>query len=156
VRAAAREKGRFVAVLADLPGPKIRVGKFPGGQIELTRGQSVTITTRDVEGGPGLIPCAYEPLPRDVKPGDRILLDDGNLELRVVSASGTEVQCVVVVGGVLKDKKGMNLPGVAVSSPALTDADREHAHFALGLGVDYLALSFVRRPEDVGDLKALI
>ena len=107
-------------------------------------------------GGPGLIPSQYAALPSDVRPGDRILLDDGLLELRVESVLGDDVNCTVVNGGVLKDRKGMNLPNVPVSAPALTDKDRDDARFALGLGVDFLALSFVRRPSDVADLKELI
>lgn len=154
VRAAARELGVGVAVLADLCGPKIRAGRFPGGAVELEEGARVTVTTRDVEGAPDRIPTAYEALPRDVTPGDRILLDDGNLELRVEETDGaSEVVCAVVVGGLLKDRKGINLPGVAVSAPSLTGKDREDARFALELGVDFLALSFVRRPEDVRELR---
>ncbi len=145
-----------VAVLADLCGPKIRVGRFAGGKITLEPGSQVTVTTRDVEGGPGLIPSRYEALAGDVRPGDRILLDDGLLEMRVTGVQGTEIACNVVNGGVLKDRKGMNLPGVAVSAPALTEQDRADAAFALGLGVDFLALSFVRRPADVQQLKGLI
>jgi pyruvate kinase len=148
---------RPIAVLADLCGPKIRVGRFPGGQVELVPGEVVTVTTRpDAVGGPGLIPSQYEALARDVRPGDRILLDDGLLELRVESTDGVDVRCRVVTGGVLRDRKGMNLPGVPVSAPALTDKDRDDARFALELGVDFLALSFVRRPNDVTALKALV
>ncbi len=149
-------QGGAVAVLADLCGPKIRVGRLTGGKIELHAGESVLVTTRDVEGGPGLIPSRYEALARDVHPGDRILLDDGLLELRVESAADPDVTCRVIHGGVLKERKGMNLPGVNVSAPALTEKDREDARFALALGVDFLALSFVRRPADVEDLKNLI
>ena len=156
IRAAAAAAGQHVAVLADLCGPKIRVGRFPGGQILLTAGESLTVTTRDVPGGPGLIPSQYHDLARDVRPGDVILLDDGLLEMRVESTDGTDARCVVVAGGLLKDRKGMNLPGVAVSSPALTEKDRADALFAVGLGVDFIALSFVRRPWDVTDLKNLI
>jgi pyruvate kinase len=156
IRAAAASLNEPVAVLGDLCGPKIRVGKFPGGQITLSDGQAVTITTRDVEGGPDLIPSQYAALARDVRPGDRILLDDGNLELRAESTDGVEIRAVVVHGGVLKQRKGMNLPGVLVSSPALTDKDRDDALFALKAGVDFLALSFVRRPWDVSDLKQVI
>jgi pyruvate kinase len=156
IRAAAASLNEPVAVLGDLCGPKIRVGKFPGGQITLADGLAVTITTRDVEGAPDLIPSQYPALARDVRPGDRILLDDGNLELRVESTDGTDARAVVVHGGVLKQRKGMNLPGVMVSSPALTDKDRDDALFALKAGVDFLALSFVRRPWDVSDLKQLI
>jgi pyruvate kinase len=156
VRSAAADAGEPVAILADLCGPKIRVGRFVGGHITLEAGRPVTVTTRDVHGGPGLIPSQYTALAEDVRPGDRILLDDGMLELHVDSVAGSEIVCTVTVGGVLKDRKGMNLPGVQVSSPALTDKDRDDARFALDLGVDFLALSFVRDPRDVADLKALI
>jgi pyruvate kinase len=155
-RAAAAETGEPVAVLADLCGPKLRVGRFARGQVELTPGSRVTVTTRDMPGEAGLIPCQYAALAHDVRPGDRILLDDGLLELRVEAAAGSEVACTVVQGGVLKDRKGMNLPGVAVSAPALTDKDRDDARFALELGVDFLALSFVRAARDVEELKALV
>lgn len=156
VRAAAERVGQPVAVLADLCGPKIRVGQFQGGQIRLEPRQHVVVTTRDVVGSPGLIPSQYHALDQDVKTGDRILLDDGLLELRVEQVRDRDVECTVIAGGVLKDRKGMNLPGVAVSAPALTEKDRDDARFALGLGVDFLALSFVRRPADVEDLKRLI
>ena len=156
IRAAAAAAGPHIAVLADLCGPKIRVGRFPEGQILLAAGDPLTVTTRDLPGAPGLIPSQYRDLARDVRPGDAILLDDGLLELRVETTDGTDVRCVVVAGGILKDRKGMNLPNVAVSSPALTEKDRADALFAIGLGVDYLALSFVRRPDDVTDLKELI
>jgi pyruvate kinase len=156
IRASAAAADQPVAVLADLCGPKIRVGRFPGGRLELVTGQIVTVTVRDVPGGPGLIPSQYAELATDVRPDDRILLDDGMLELRVLAIDGTEVTCTVLNGGILKDRKGMNLPGVPVSAPALTDKDREDARFALDLGVDYLALSFVRNPADVIGLKELI
>jgi pyruvate kinase len=156
VRAAADALGEPVAVLADLCGPKIRVGRFVGGRTDLAAGQHVTVTTRPVTGGDGLIPSQYAGLPGDVRPGDRVLLDDGLIELRVESVLGDDVFCTVVNGGVLKDRKGMNLPNIPVSAPALTDKDRDDARFALELGVDYLALSFVRRPSDVEDLKKLI
>jgi pyruvate kinase len=156
IRAAAAAVEEPVGILADLCGPKIRVGRFAGGCISLEAGTAVTVTTRDVLGGPGLIPSQYTALAQDVRPGDRILLDDGMLELHVESVAGSDIVCTVIVGGVLKDRKGMNLPGVQVSSPSLTDKDREDARFALDLGVDFLALSFVRDPRDVADLKALI
>ena len=156
IRAEAATAGEPVAILADLCGPKIRVGKFDGGRLQLVSGDQVTVTTRDVLGGPGLVPSQYWDLANDVRNGDRILLDDGLLELRVESVQGTEIECLIVHGGILKDRKGMNLPGVAVSAPALTDKDRADAVFALGIGADYLALSFVRRPWDVTELKKLI
>jgi pyruvate kinase len=156
VRAVAERIGKHVAVLADLCGPKIRVGRFPGGQVTLISGSTVTITTRDVTGSADLIHSEYDHLAKDVKAGDRILLDDGNLELRVESVQGDDVRATVVDGGVLKDRKGMNLPGVAVSAPSLTEKDKADARFALGLGVDFIALSFVRRASDVEELKALL
>ena len=156
VREAASLTSTRVAIFADLCGPKIRVGEFAEGAIELRPGTRVTVTTREVVGGADLIPSQYEALARDVKLGDRIALDDGNLELRVVRVEGTEIACDVAVGGVLKNHKGMNLPGVAVSAPALTDKDVIDARFALALGVDFLALSFVRWPSDVQRLRDLI
>ncbi|MBL7179184.1 MAG: pyruvate kinase [Pseudomonadota bacterium] len=156
IRAAADKLEKLIGVLADLCGPKIRVGKFQQGRIELTVGDSVTVTTRDVVGRPGLIPSQYRALAADVEIGNRILLDDGNLELVVKSVDGSEITCQVVSGGILSDHKGMNLPGVKISSPALTETDRVDAHFALQLGVDFLALSFVRRASDIEDLRALV
>ncbi|MFO0595294.1 MAG: pyruvate kinase [Myxococcaceae bacterium] len=157
IRAAASAANKHVAVLADLCGPKIRAGKFEGGKIELPQGSEVVVTTRTgTLGRPGLICSEYAELARDVKAGDRVLLDDGNLELKVLQSDGVDVKCHVVAGGTLKDKKGINLPGVAVSSPALTGKDRNDALFAAKLGVDWLALSFVRSPDDVRALKELL
>ena len=156
VREIARHMDKPVAVLADLCGPKIRVGTFESGSISLSGGETVTITTREVTGGAGCIPSQYRDLTGDVAEGNRILLDDGNIELEVSTVSGDDISCTVIAGGVLKDHKGMNLPGTDVSAPSLTEADREDARFALELGVDFLALSFVRRASDIDDLKQLI
>ena len=156
VRAAAARLGKPVGVLADLCGPKIRVGRFTGGAISLPGGGRVTITTRDVPGEPGLLPSQYQGLASDVVRGSRVLLDDGLLELQVEEVQGTEINCVVVHGGTLKDYKGMNLPGVTISAASLTTKDREDADFALKLGVDFLALSFVRKEADVIELNRLI
>ena len=156
IRAVATQLEEPIAILADLCGPKIRVGRFVGGAIELEDGAAVTVTTREVMGEPGLIPSQYEALAEDLKSGDRILLSDGLLELRVEQIEGTEIQCSVVHGGTLKDRKGMNLPGVAVSAPSLTDKDRVDAQFAVELGVEFLALSFVRRASDVHELRSLL
>ena len=156
VRSAAERLGKPVAVLADLCGPKIRVGTFEAGRVELAAGEHVTVTCREVQGRPGLIPSQYKALAEDIEAGKRILLDDGNMELLVRSVDGTEIDCEIVNGGTLKDHKGMNLPGVDVSAPALTENDRVDAAFVLGLGVDYLALSFVRRAADVEMLRALV
>ncbi len=156
IRTAADKLEKPIAVLADLCGPKIRVGTFHNGRIELVTGNSVTVTSRDVIGRPDLIPSQYEALADDVEVGNRILLDDGNIALLVQSIDGTEITCKVVSGGVLSDHKGMNLPGVNISSPSLTENDRVDAHFTLQLGVDFLALSFVRQGSDVEDLRTLI
>jgi pyruvate kinase len=156
IRLSADKAKHPVAVLVDLAGPKTRVGCFEGGRIDLEAGSRVIVTTQNVLGKPGLIPSQYSALADDVKPGDRILLDDGLLELRVEQSEGTEITCHVIFGGVLKDRKGMNLPGVNVSAPALTEKDREDARIALELGVEYLGLSFVRRARDILELKELV
>src|SRR5689334_8055521 len=156
VRTASQKLRRPVALLADLSGPKMRVGKFPGGPITLVPGARFTLTTRDVPGTAELASVTYKPLPGDVVPGNRVLLDDGLLELRIVEIAGEDVHCEVVVGGPLSNNKGLNLPGAKLSAPALTDKDKEDLAFAVGtLAVDYVALSFVRRPEDVAEAQAL-
>lgn len=157
VRSIAQAHRVPLAVLADLSGPKIRVGTFTDSDgIALVAGDNVTVTVRDIPGQPGLIPSQYEALARDVSPGDRILLADGVMELTVQAIEGTEVDCVVVQGGQLTDRKGINLPGVDVSAPCLTEKDTDDAAFAIDLGVDYLALSFVRRAADIEALRHLI
>ncbi|BCR07046.1 pyruvate kinase [Desulfuromonas versatilis] len=156
IRELSRRRRRAVGILADLQGPKIRTGQMAGGALTLVSGSEVTLTTREVLGQGELIPTTYRELPGDVTPGDRILLDDGLMELEVLSAAAEEVRCRVKFGGVLKDRKGINLPGVKVSAPALTEKDLEDLRFCLGHGVDYVALSFVRRAEDVHGLKDLL
>ena len=156
VREAAARAGKPVAILADLCGPKIRCGMFRDGAIQLATGSTVTVTTRDVVGEGTLIPSQYEALASDVVPGNQILLDDGNLELRVERVDGSEITCTVIQGGTLKNKKGINLPDVAVSAPSLTAKDRRDVAFALELGVDLVALSFVRRRADVDELREVI
>ncbi len=153
VKDAIARSGRHVAVLGDLCGPKIRVGHFANGPIQLVEGKQITITVRKVEGDENLIPSEYAHLAADVKPGDKILMADGTRELRVDSVDGTEILCTVIRGGVLSDRKGINLPNVAISAPSFTEKDRDDADFACKLGVDYLALSFVRAAKDVLELK---
>ena len=157
-REIAARRGHPIALLQDLSGPKIRTGKVKGGgEIELRDGARVDITTDEtVEGTPELISTTYDPLPRDVAPGDKILLDDGNLELRVLSSAGERVTTEVVHGGTLKPNKGMNLPGVKLSTPALTEKDRRDLAFGVKEGVDWVALSFVRQAADVEETKRLI
>jgi pyruvate kinase len=156
IREVATELSQPIAILADLCGPKIRTGKFEDGQIELNSGDKIVVTTRQVIGTSKLIPSQYEYLADDVVPGSRILLSDGELEFQVEAVDGTEISCRVVYGGVLKNHKGINLPGVSVSAPSLTDKDKVDADFALQLGVDFLALSFVRSAEDIIGLKKII
>ncbi len=156
IREASDRLNTSVGIIADLCGPKIRTGQFKDGPITLTPGQQVTITTRDVEGEDGLIPSQYEQIADDLSPGDRVLLADGTMELTVESIDGTEVECVVVHGGELGSRKGINLPGVEISAPSMTEKDFEDAVFALDLGVEYLALSFVRKPQDLDELRDLI
>ncbi|MFN7696301.1 MAG: pyruvate kinase, partial [Deltaproteobacteria bacterium] len=125
VRDAAAKAGRPVALLADLCGPKMRVGLFPGGPVELKVGQRFTLTTRDVPGDETIVSQTYAPLPSDVTPGTHILLDDGLLKLRVLETTSTDVITEVEVGGELSNKKGLNVPGAQLSTPALTPKDRE-------------------------------
>ncbi|PRX06869.1 UNVERIFIED_ORG: pyruvate kinase [Actinomadura viridilutea] len=148
VRAAAEATGRGVGVLADLQGPKIRIGRFPDGPVRLTLGDEFTITTEDVPGNRQQVSTTYKGLPGDVAPGDTILVDDGRVSLRVIEVDGPRVRTTVTVGGMVSDNKGLNLPGVPVSVPALTEKDEADLRWALRLGVDMVALSFVRTPED--------
>ncbi len=156
VRAEADKRGKAIAALLDLQGPKIRVGKFEKGSVELRSGAEFTITTDDVIGDEKRVSTVYKQLPHDVKPGDQILLDDGYLSLTVLAVDDRNVKTVVVTGGTLKNNKGINLPGVDVSAPALSEKDRTDIGFALRHGVDYVALSFVRRAEDVIEAKRLL
>ena len=156
IRTTSAKLGREVGILADLQGPKIRTGKMAGEGMLLTKGQEVVITTADVLGADGIIPTIYTELPRDVVPGSRILLDDGLLELKVQIVRGEQVHCLVVNGGLLKNNKGINLPGVKVSAPSLTEKDLVDLDFCLWVDVDYIALSFVRTHEDVEQIKRII
>lgn len=156
IRKASLRREKPIAILADLQGPKIRTGRMEEGGVLLVKGQQITITTRDIIGTPGCISTVYKALPKDVQPGSRILMDDGLMELKVLSVSDETVQCLVIEGGTLKDSKGINLPGVNVSSPSLTEKDRVDLDFALAMDLDYIALSFVRRPEDLTEIKEII
>jgi pyruvate kinase len=148
VREASEETGRGVGILADLQGPKIRVGRFSDGPVRLTLGDEFTITTEDVQGTRQEVSTTYAGLPGDVGPGDTVLVDDGRVALEVIAVDGQRVRSRVVIGGMVADHKGLNLPGVAVSVPALTDKDETDLRWALRLGVDMIALSFVRTPDD--------
>lgn len=156
VRAASERAGRPVSILQDLQGPKIRVGRLKGGRCILTPGETVTITTRDVLGAKGLIPTTYGGLPGDVRKGEAVLLNDGRLRLLVLSVGREDVKCKVEVGGLLTDQKGINLPESDVSTSSLTEKDVQDALFGRDLGVDYMALSFVRSADDVNALRKVI
>lgn len=150
VRTLAKRLDRSIAILQDLQGPKIRTGPLAGGRpVELKEGAELTLTTDPVEGTSALVSVTYPDLPRDVRPGDRILLADGTLELRVVEVSGGQIRTVVVKGGSLREHSGINLPGVAVRAPFLTEKDLADLEFGITNGVDYIALSFVRSAEDL-------
>ncbi len=152
IRRASKLEKKTVAILMDLCGPKIRTGHFKEGAIDLKAGEEVIITTRKVDGDKGLIPCQYRSLHKDVKPGERILLDDGQMELKVRSIDKSEIHCSIIYGGKLSDKKGINLPDTAISAPSLTAKDKQDVNLAIELDADFLALSFVRHAEDVKKL----
>ncbi|MGF1615920.1 MAG: pyruvate kinase [Gammaproteobacteria bacterium] len=156
LRTAAASAGYAIAILADLAGPKIRIGRLKGGQAVLRPGDRLTVTTRDIVGDGAIIPSQYATLAQDLSPGDRILLADGAMELLVKDIHGTEILCEITEGGILKERAGINLPAVNISAPSLTSKDRADAHLALELGVDFLALSFVRNAADLAELKRLI
>jgi pyruvate kinase len=149
IRKVSRKLGIPVAILQDVQGPKIRLGKFEGGQLIVKEGQTVTVTTRAVLGAGSVIPTPVRSLPKDVERGHIILLDDGRVRLRVLRVSGRDVSAKVEVGGLLKDNKGLNLPGAAISVPTITEKDAEDLAFGQELGVDYVALSFVRSADDI-------
>jgi len=148
LRAGSDATGRSVGILADLQGPKIRLGVFPGGPVRLAAGDEFIITTEDIPGNVHEASTTYEGLADDVRPGDRVLIDDGNVQLDVLAVDGKRVHLRVVVGGKISDHKGINLPGVNVSTPALTDKDEADLRWALATGVDIVAMSFVRSPDD--------
>ncbi len=148
VRAASDAAGHSVGVLVDLQGPKIRLGTFAAGPVRLLAGQEFTITTRDVPGDQHEVGTTYSGLAGDVRAGDRVLVDDGRVVLEVLAVDDSRVRTRVVVGGVVSDHKGLNLPGVKVSVPALTAKDEADLRWALRLQADMIALSFVQGPED--------
>ena len=156
VRQAADDSGHGVGIFADLQGPKIRLGKVTDGPIVLDEGQAFTITTRDVPGDKAICSTTYDGLPGDVSAGDQILIDDGKVRLVVTEVRGTEVETRVVVPGPVSDNKGINLPGVAVSVPALSEKDVEDLRWALRIGVDFVALSFVRSAKDADDVRKIM
>ena len=156
IRELSGELKSHVSILLDLQGPKIRVGTFPNGPHLLEDGAPFTITTQAVEGDATIASTTYTDLARDVKPGDPILIADGTVELRVISTDGIAARCVVAHGGKISDRKGINLPGVNISTPSLSKKDIADAHFGVEQGVDFFALSFVRTARDILRLRHLL
>ena len=156
VRTIAREAEVPLPVLQDLQGPKIRVGRLPDEGLLLREGEDVTVHPGELPQHPGDIPISYDALPRDARPGDSLLLDDGLMRLEVLATDGARIRCRVRTGGRLLSRKGVNLPGVALSTSSLTEKDRRDLAVGLEIGVDLVALSFVRQAEDVRELRRLI
>ncbi|MFW7415028.1 pyruvate kinase [Demequina sp. SO4-18] len=156
VRQAAEEAGRNVAVLVDLQGPKIRLGRFSDGPHDLEVGDTFTITTRDIEGTKDICSTTFEGLPADCSVGDSLLIDDGKVRLEVTEVTDTDVVTTVVVPGPVSNNKGINLPGVAVSVPALSEKDEDDLRWGLKLGADFIALSFVRSAKDYDDVARIM
>src|SRR5215475_13124019 len=157
LRSIAQKLKKTIAILADLQGPKIRTGVLAGGMpVQLRAGQAFTITTARILGDSTRVNTTFLPLPKEVHRGDRILLADGLIELRVENVRGREVNCRVVNGGALGEHKGINLPGLKLRVPALTSKDRADLRFAAAQGADYIAVSFVRHPQDIVLAKSLV
>ena len=156
VRAAAKEAGKAVAVLVDLQGPKIRLARFENGPHELSRGDIFTITTDEVAGTKERVGTTYKGLPGDCKAGDRILIDDGKVTVEVIEVKGNDVITKCIQPGFVSNNKGINLPGVAVSVPAMTEKDENDLRWGLRAGADFIALSFVRNAADVKDVHAIM
>jgi len=156
IRSAARDIGTHISILLDLQGPKIRVGSFEGGEVLLVEGAEFSITTEPVIGNASIVSTTYGNFARDVKPGDRVLLADGTLELEVLDADGVTARCRVKRGGLLSDRKGINLPGAQLSTPSLTRADMANLDAGLEAGIDLVAMSFVRKPSDVLRLRLFL
>lgn len=156
IRQISAELNKPVAILGDLQGPKLRMGIMQEGGVLITNGETLILTTEHITGKPGRVPVQYQGLPTAVNPDDRILIDDGLLELIVTAVEGQEITTRVLVGGVLNSNKGLNLPHAALSIPAITERDRENLSFAIEQGLDYIALSFVRTAQEVWDLKGYI
>jgi len=156
IRSVSKENDYHVALLQDLQGPKIRIGLMKDGGVEIVDGQKLIITTEEVEGDDRRVSTVYKEIVNDVAPGDTILIDDGNIELKTINVNGYEITTEVVHGGILKSRKGINLPDTNVSAPSLTEKDRKDLAFGLKQDLDWVALSFVRRADDIRELKKII
>ena len=156
VRRCSGELGIPVATLLDTKGPEVRLGEFEGGGTELKAGQAFVLTTRPVMGNGEMVSVTHGALPQDVRAGTTILLDDGLIEMRVNATTGDEVQCTVINGGPISNRKGVNVPGVRMSMPYISDKDREDILFGLRTGFDFIAASFVRTAQDILDIRAIL
>lgn len=156
IRQASKELGKTVAILLDTKGPEIRLGKLKEEPIELIQGEYLTLTTEEILGDRNRVPITYKDLPSDVSIGDTILIDDGLIGMTVVDIQGTEIKCLIVNSGPIKSKKGVNVPGVAISMPGLTEKDIGDIKFGIESGVDFIAASFVRRASDVLEIRELL
>ena len=145
-----------VSILQDLQGPKIRIGEIENGGFDIEPGDELIITTEKMKGKKGKVSCSYKSLTSDVKTGDTILIDDGNIQIRVISVEPKEIHTEVIYGGFLKPRKGMNLPDTDISEPSLTKKDKKDLEFGLKMGVDWVAISFVRTHGDIINLRTLI
>jgi pyruvate kinase len=153
IRAASRATGRRVAIMADLPGPKIRLGQFAEEPVKLRAGDSFILTTEEIEGTVGRVSVTFAELPQAVRPGNRLFLNDGLIQLKVLESAGREVRCEVLIGGQLSSRKGLNLPGIDLGISAFTDHDRHCLAFALENGVDAISQSFVENANDVAAVR---
>ena len=156
VKSLSRSLNRPVAVMLDLQGPKIRTGLIKGGALTVNAHDLFTITSRAVKGEPGIIATGYRGITRDLHAGDKILMDDGLIELKVLSKNKTDLFCEVVTGGIIGEHKGINLPGITTGIPAVTKKDKNDLDFGLNMGIDFVAASFVRSAKDVQVLKRLL
>jgi len=154
IRASSKKVGRRVAIMADLPGPKMRIGKLSREPLELKKGDSFTLTTEEVVGSPSRVSVSFDRLPQAVKPGDRLFINDGYIELEVVQVTGRNVSCRVLVGGELRSRKGLNLPGINLGISAFTDHDRTCLAFAMEQGIDAVSQSFVETAKDIDAVRS--
>ncbi|MDU5949526.1 MAG: pyruvate kinase, partial [Paenibacillus macerans] len=156
VRAAARELNTFVPIMMDIKGPEVRIGKLREAFAELKAGEELVLTTEQIAGDAARISVNYPDMPKVVREGGRILIDDGLVELRVLSAAGSEIRCRIVSGGKLKPNKGVNLPGIKTTLPGVTERDIRHIHFGLEQGVEMIAVSFVRKGDDIREVRRIL
>lgn len=156
VRQTAKELNTFIPIMLDIKGPEIRIGKLKEDSVFLKPGEEIVLTTEMIQGDVSRISVNYPDMPKVVKPGDRVLINDGLIELNILAADGTEMRCKIVSGGTLKPTKGVNLPGVKTTLPGVTDRDKKHIEFGLQNGVEMIAASFVRKGDDIREIRAIL